>query len=120
MHEHLERITDYLDALPEDQRLALGRLRALIRSCAPDAAECVSYGVPALCLAGKPLVAYGAGASHCAFYPMDPKILEDHRHEVARFSTSKGTIRFQPDDPIPDAVVRAIVLARVAAIRRPS
>ena len=63
-------IDDYLASLNGDKRAALERLRKVIRATAPKAEECISYGLPAFRLNGRPLVALGAAANHCAFYPM--------------------------------------------------
>ncbi|MEW5825543.1 MAG: DUF1801 domain-containing protein [Candidatus Bipolaricaulota bacterium] len=118
MTHDVESIANYLKGLSIDQRNALERLRSVIRDAVPEARECMSYGVPALCLDGKPLVAYGATKKHCALYPLDPKLIEAQLPALTGLATSRGAIRFQPADPIPDAVVRAIVLARVASILR--
>ena len=108
----------YLAAVSHEQRAALERLRKTIRSAVPRAQEGLSYGVPAFRLNGRPLVAFGAAARHCAFYPMSSATLEDHRSELEGYDTSKGTIRFQADHPLPAALVRAVVRARVAALGR--
>jgi len=107
-------IDEYLEALNDDQRLALERLRKAIRAAAPRAEECLSYGLPAFRLDGKALVAFGAAAKHCAFYPMSAATVADFAEELAGFSTSKGTIRFQPDKPLPVALIRKLVRARIA------
>jgi len=99
--------------LTDDQRTALQKLRATIRSAAPDAEECISYGLPAFRLNG-PLVAFGATAGHCAFYPMNATSIARFTDDLAGFQTSKGTIRFQPGTPLPATLVRTIVRARVA------
>lgn len=117
MAQALQGITEYLSARPQEQQDALERLRRLIRSCVPEAEECISYGIPAFCLDGKPLVAYGASKTHCALYPMDPNVLTAHLEELSGFETSKGTIRFQPTAPLPDEIVRKLVLARASSIR---
>ena len=109
-------IDEYLEALNDDQRLALERLRKAIRAAAPRAEECLSYGLPAFRLDGKPLVAFGAAAKHCAFYPMSAATVADHADELAGFGTSKGTIRFQPGMPLPVALIRKLVRARIAEI----
>ncbi len=113
-----QRIADYLGRLPEDQRDALEQLRSVIRDSLPELEECISYGIPAFCLDGKPLGSYGASKKHCAFYPMDPDLLAAHLEELSGFETSKGTIRFQPGTPLPVISVREIVLERAASIRR--
>jgi len=107
-------IDEYLAQVPLNQRDALERLRRLIHQAVPRAVECVSYGLPTSRLDDRPLVAFGAAARHCSFYPMSAKTIEDHRAELSRFSTSKGTIRFQPDAPLPAALVRKLVRSRVA------
>lgn len=111
-------IDEYLEALNDDQRLALERLRKAIRAAAPRAEECLSYGLPAFRLDGKALVAFGAAAKHCAFYPMSAATVAEHADELAEFDTSKGTIRFQPGRPIPEPLLRRIIadcVSRAAA-----
>ncbi len=104
----------FLAALSADKRAALQKLRKAIRAAAPKAEECISYGLAAFRLDGKPLVAFGASANHCAFYPMSGTTIEAHKVELSRYETSKGTIRFQADKPLPIALVRRLVKARIA------
>ena len=109
-------IDEYLAALRDDQRAALEKLRKTIRAAAPDAEECISYQLAAFRLNGM-LVAFGATANHCAFYTMSGSTLEAFRNELEGYDTSKGTIRFQPDRPLPAALVRKLVKARIAENR---
>ncbi len=104
-------IDEYLEKVEPAQRTALQKLREQIRKVIPDAEEYVSYGVPSFRLQGRYLLSLGAAAKHCAFYP--GAVVETHRDELKAFSTSKGTIRFQPDYPIPGALVRKLVRAQV-------
>ena len=113
-------IDEYLAALGDEQRAALEKLRKSIRAAAPKAQECISYGLPAFRLDQKPLVALGATTKHCAFYLMSGSIVERHQDELKNYDTSKGTIRFQPDKPLPTALVRKLVLARIAENRQSS
>lgn len=106
----------FLAGLPADQRSALDKLRRTIKAAAPGAEECFSYGLPAFRLNGRALVAFGASAKHCSFYPMSGETVAAHRRELKNFDTSKGTIRFQPDKPLPAALVRKLVKARMAEI----
>jgi uncharacterized protein YdhG (YjbR/CyaY superfamily) len=112
-----KEIDDYLAALDDDNRAALERLRKTIQSAAPKAEECISYRLPAFRLDGKTLVAFGATARHCAFYPMSASTIEAHQADLEGFDTSKGAIRFQPDRPLPAALVRKLVRARTAENR---
>jgi uncharacterized protein YdhG (YjbR/CyaY superfamily) len=107
-----KNIDEYLAALSADKRAALQRLRQIIRAVAPRAEECISYQIPAFRLDGRMLVWFGAGANHCAFYP--GAVVEAHLRELEGFDTSKGTIRFQPDNPLPATLVRKLVKARIA------
>jgi uncharacterized protein YdhG (YjbR/CyaY superfamily) len=106
----------FLAGLPDDQRSALEHLRAVIRSTVPEATEGIGYGVPAFRLRGRPLVSYGAGKAHCSLYVQSPAVMEAHVADLAGFRTSKGTVTFTPDAPIPADLVRRLVLARVAEL----
>ena len=106
-------IDEYLAALSDDKRAALEKLRKAIHAAAPGAEECISYGVPAFRVNGHLVVGFGAAKHHCSFYPGGYP-LEAFKNELASYSTSKGTIRFQPDKPLPAALVRKIVKARIA------
>lgn len=116
-----QTIDEYLALLSGEKRAALQKLRAAIRSAAPGAEECISYRVPAFRLRGRMLVAFAAAAKHCAFYPgaYPVKALRD---ELQGYDTSKGTIRFPEDRPLPATLVRKLVKARIAedAARRPA
>jgi uncharacterized protein YdhG (YjbR/CyaY superfamily) len=107
-------IDGYLAAVSADQRGTLEQLRATIRAAAPKAEECISYGLAAFRLEGRMLVAFGATPNHCAFFPMSSLTVEAHKDALRDFDTSKGTIRFQPDKPLPTALVRKLVKARMA------
>ena len=104
----------YLAALGRDQRTALEKLRKVIRSAAPRAEEYIGYGLAAFRLDGRPLVALGATAKHCAFYLMSGSTVAAHEEDLEGYDTSKGTIRFPPDKPLPAALVRKLVKARIA------
>ncbi len=106
-------IDEYLAALSEDKRAALQKLRKTIRAAAPKAEECISYQIAAFRLNGM-LVGFGATASHCAFYLMSATTVAAHEAELRGYDTSKGTIRFQADKPLPVALVRKLVKARIA------
>ncbi len=106
-------IDEYLAALSDDKRAALEALRKTVRAAAPKAEECISYQLPAFHQDGM-LVAFGAAQKHCAFYLMSSSTVETHKDELKDYDTSKGTIRFQADKPLPVALVRKLVKARIA------
>jgi uncharacterized protein YdhG (YjbR/CyaY superfamily) len=106
-------IDEYLAALSDDKRAVLEKLRKTIRAAAPKAEECISYQIAAYRQDGM-LVGFGATANHCAFYLMSSSIVEAHKEELKDYDTSKGTIRFQADKPLPVGLVRMLVKARIA------
>ncbi|HEX4932442.1 MAG TPA: DUF1801 domain-containing protein, partial [Gemmatimonadaceae bacterium] len=103
----------YLARLPEAQRTALQSLRETLRSLVPGAAEVLSYGIPAF-RGERVLVGYGATPKHCALFLFSGSIVERFAAELARYETSKGAVRFQPGAPLPVALVRTLVKARLA------
>ena len=105
-------IDQYLAGVSADKRAALQQLRKNILAVIPTAEECISYQMPAFRYEGRVLVWFGAGASHCAFYP--GAVIQDFEADLEGYETSKGTIRFQPERPLPATLVRKIVKARVA------
>jgi uncharacterized protein YdhG (YjbR/CyaY superfamily) len=111
-------IDEYLGALSNEQRSALTKIRRAIESAAPDAEGCVSYGLAAYRHRGRMLVAFGAKAGHCAFYPMSSTIVPAMRDDLAGYDTSTGTIRFPATKPLPAALVRKLVKAKIAENQR--
>jgi uncharacterized protein YdhG (YjbR/CyaY superfamily) len=107
-------IDEYLTGVSADKRAALQRVRAAIRAAAPQAEECIAYGLPAFRLNGKCLVAFRAAANHCAFHPMSGRTVLEHKAELAGYETSRGTIRFPPSNPLPARLIRKLVKARIA------
>jgi uncharacterized protein YdhG (YjbR/CyaY superfamily) len=111
-------IDAWLASLPADQRAALQALRTTILSVAPTAVEGFGYGLPAFRVDGRAFCYLGAAKGHCALYPGGG--VEAFADELAGFSISKGTIRFQPDRPIPEPLLRRILADSLArAARRP-
>lgn len=108
----------YLASLPADRRAALQKLRKTIRSAAPGAEEGFSYGLPAFRLVGRPLVCFGSARNHCSFFPMSPKVIAANKSALKGYDISKGTIRFLPERPLPDVLVKKIVRARVAELEQ--
>src|SRR5262245_7910776 len=110
-------IDEYLADVKPDQRAVLERLRQAIHAVAPGVEECISYGIPAFRLNGRALVFFGAWANHCSFYPGRSRTLKKFRSELRAFQVTKGTIRFSPDNPLPIALVKKLVKARIAENR---
>ena len=108
-----QTIDDYLAPLSDEKRAALEKLRQTIKAAAPKAEECISYRIPGFRLDGKLLVSFGAAKRHCSFYP-GAYPLQIYRDAVKNYDTSNGTIRFPVESPLPSALVRKLVKARIA------
>jgi uncharacterized protein YdhG (YjbR/CyaY superfamily) len=106
-------VEDYLAGLPEESRAALERLRQVIRAAVPEATEGIAWQMPAFRAHDRWLVGYAAFRDHCSFFPMSTRVLEAFAAELEPYSTSKGTIRFSTDHPLPAALVKKMVKARL-------
>jgi uncharacterized protein YdhG (YjbR/CyaY superfamily) len=113
--ENRERISDvevYLDAVPPEARATLEKLRKTIKTMLPGAVEVISYAIPTFKLNGRMLVSYAAFKNHCSFFPGAAPI-KAHKDELKSYVTSKGTIRFPTDKPLPAALVKKLVKTRI-------
>jgi uncharacterized protein YdhG (YjbR/CyaY superfamily) len=107
-------IDEYLAAVPEPARGTLEKLRATIRSAAPaEATEAISYRIPTFKYKGA-LLAFAAFSKHCSLFPMSYSVMKMLKNELRDFDVSKGTIHFTAEKPLPDALVKKLVKARLA------
>jgi uncharacterized protein YdhG (YjbR/CyaY superfamily) len=106
-------VEDYLAALPEESRAALEKLRTTIKTAAPEATETISYQMPAFKDHGRILVYYAAFKDHYSLYPASNAVMEVLGEELKPYFSGKGTIRFDADKPLPVALVKKIVKARL-------
>ena len=105
-------VSGYLSAVPREQRAALEKLRSTIKSIVPDAVEMISYQIPTFKLNGRMLVSYAAFKHHCSFFPGAGPV-EKHANDLKSFQTSKGTIQFTPEHPLPTVLVKKLVKTRI-------
>lgn len=108
-------IDDYLKDVPLTKKNELERIRTIVKSLVPDGEEVISYGMPTIKYKGKYLIYFGAFKDHLSVFPTGDPTLEDIEGYAA-FKTSKGTLQFTEEKPIPDKLVKALVLARIESI----
>ncbi|MBK7577937.1 MAG: DUF1801 domain-containing protein [Ignavibacteria bacterium] len=101
-------IDQYLKTVDADKRRVLEDIRSSIRALVPDAVECINYGVPTFKLNGKNLIHFAAAKNHCSLFP-GPGAIAAFSEELTAFATSKGTIRFTVESPLPKSLVKKIV-----------
>lgn len=117
---HNAAVDDYFARLSPPQRAALSRLRTLILAAAPNAEECIAYGIPTFKLNGTAIAGIAAFKHHCSYFPYSGRVVELLAGELGSFSTNKGTIRFTLDAPLPAALVRKLVRTRIKVIAEKS
>jgi uncharacterized protein YdhG (YjbR/CyaY superfamily) len=113
-------VDDYLAGVPEPARSTLQRVRAAIRSAVPaEATEAISYGMPAFKYKGT-LVWFAAFTNHCSLFPT-ASVIKAFKNELKGYETTKGTIHFPVDKPLPAALVKKMVKARIIqnALKKP-
>ena len=109
-----QTVETYLAAVPEPARSTLNKVRAMIRAVVPaEATEAISYGIPCFKYKGI-LVWYAAFSKHCSLFPGSKAVLKIFENELEGYATSKGTIQFPIDKPLPATLVKKIVKARLA------
>jgi uncharacterized protein YdhG (YjbR/CyaY superfamily) len=106
-------IDAYLASLPELQRNTLAELRRTILTIVPECEQCLSYGIPAFRMRGKVIAGFAAFRNHLSYFPHSGSVLPQLRKDVAKYSTSKGTLRFPSDRPLPPALVKKLLHIRL-------
>jgi uncharacterized protein YdhG (YjbR/CyaY superfamily) len=110
-----KNVDEYLAGIPEPARSMLHKMRAAIRSTVPaEATETISYKMPAFKHDGI-VVWFAAFTDHCSLFPK-AAVIETFQDELKGFTTSKGTIQFPLDKPLPTALIKKLVKARVTQI----
>ncbi len=106
-------LDEYFEQVPEPQRTTLEKMRKMLRAAAPEeATEGLSYGMPAFFYKGS-LLCYAAFKAHCSLFPMSGQVVKQIP-ELEKYRTSKGTIQFAVDKPLPAAVVKKVMKVRIA------
>jgi len=108
----VKTVDEYMEALPDNARATLEKIRKAIRAAAPRATEGISYQMPMYKQNGM-LIGFAAFKNHCSIFP-GPGAIDRHKSELKGYETSKGTVRFPMGKPLPAALVKTIVKERIA------
>ena len=112
----MSTMDEYLSDLPAGRKTALERVRIVVAGLVPDAREGTSYGVPAFIYRGRPLLGFSAAKMHLSVFPYSPAAIDTVRDRLDGFDVARGTIRFSPDNPLPEDVLADLVRARLREI----
>ena len=108
-------IDAYLAAIPDERRrAALERLRRTILAVVPDAVECISYGMPAFRVGGRVIAGFQARSAGCSYYPFSGSTLDALGDALDGFDRTRSALHFDADRPLPVALVRRLIRARLA------
>lgn len=107
-------IDGYLAQISGARRATLEKLRETLRALLPGVEECISYGLPAFRLDGRVVAGFAATRQGCSYYPFSGTTLKTLRDEVANYETSSGALQFDAEQPLPRALVRKLLAARIA------
>src|SRR5579859_3152064 len=110
-------IDDYLAKIPEPKRATLQKLRQTIREIIPNAEEVISYGMPGFRLNGKVIAGFAAFKNHLAYLPHSGSVFTELRDELAGYASTEGSLHFPIDKPLPKALVKKLIAARLKQVK---
>jgi len=113
MKTDFKNIDEYIYSQTDEVKLILEKIRQIIQSVAPDALEIISYGMPAFKAHGRMLVYFAGFKNHCSLFPANAGLIAKMETELKNYKTSKGTIQFEFNKPLPIALIKKIVKIRV-------
>jgi uncharacterized protein YdhG (YjbR/CyaY superfamily) len=113
-------IDKYLAGIDEPKRATLQKLRQTIHGIIPDAEETISYGMPAFRQEGKVIAGFAAFKNHLAYLPHSGAVLGELSDDLAGYESTQGSLHFPIDQPLPRALVKKLIAARLKDIRRRS
>lgn len=110
-------IDAYLEELPKHSQKGLESIRSLVKKCAPDAVETISYGIPTFKLNGKNLIHFATFKDHIGLYP-GSEAIEVFKNKLKDYDISKGTIRFPINEPLPLDLIKEIAQYRISCLQK--
>jgi uncharacterized protein YdhG (YjbR/CyaY superfamily) len=116
MMTNKDEVLGYLNNLSPREQSVLGALRNQILDYVPDIEERLSRGVPFFYYRGKRTVGFRSSKNHLSFFIMEGNVMENLKDELAKYNSSSTVIRFKSDNPLPEELIKKLVLARVSEI----
>jgi uncharacterized protein YdhG (YjbR/CyaY superfamily) len=109
-------VTEYIEKLVPAEKAFFSHLRQLVYEVVPEAEDSFSYGIPTYKYKGKYMIAFASNKKFLSIYP-GAEVISVFKKELEPFKLSKGTISFTPENPLPDALLRKIILRSRDAIQ---
>lgn len=109
-------IDNYLESIPQPFRAEMQRIRSAVHTLLPNAAECISYAMPAFRYNRRILLYFAAWKEHCAIYPSGASTVDRLGEDYTPFRTGRGTLQYTLHSPMPDALLHRLILARAEDI----
>jgi uncharacterized protein YdhG (YjbR/CyaY superfamily) len=114
----IREVDAYLRRLEEPKRSTLQALRRTILEIAPEADQVISYRVPAFSVDGKVVAGFAAFKNHLSYLPFSGSVLEKVADDLDGYTMTKSALHFRVDRPLPKALVRKLIQARLAEADR--
>ncbi|HET9720702.1 MAG TPA: DUF1801 domain-containing protein [Solirubrobacteraceae bacterium] len=111
-------IDEYLNGIEEPKRGTLEVLRRSILEILPRAEEGISYQVPAFRVDGRVVAGFAAFKEHLSYLPFSGSVLPQLADELGGYTMTKSALHFPVDSPLPEALVRKLLMARLDEIAR--
>jgi uncharacterized protein YdhG (YjbR/CyaY superfamily) len=115
-----EEVDEYLRSIEEPMRTTLQDLRRTILEVVPDADQVISYRVPAFRIRGKDFAGFAAFKDHLSYLPFSGSVLGQLAGELDDYSMTKSSLHFPVDRPLPKALVKKLIAARLAEVSQRS
>jgi uncharacterized protein YdhG (YjbR/CyaY superfamily) len=106
-------VDEYLLGLDVTQRATLSAMRDVLRDLLPGAEECISYGIPGYRVDGHVVAGFAAFRNHCSYFPHSGSVIPQMAKELRGYKTTKGTLRFESDQPLARSIVERLVALRL-------
>lgn len=108
-----KNVDAFIKASPKQTWAKLKELRRIVRAVLPEAEEKISYRMPVYKFKGKGVVAFAGFKNHIGFYGMTGDFFKAFGKELKNYETSKGTIRFPLNKPLPVGLIKKLIRVRI-------